>query len=145
LRAAARPAEMPVSGALKFPPGFSTLPDSKSVWVPVAHQGVNVYAIIEDGGKQYKVSEGDVLLIERRDLEEGQDEIVFDRVLMMGEGADARIGTPWVNGATVTAKVSRELKMPKVNIVKFKRRKGYLLRKGHRQKMLRVEISAISG
>lgn len=102
-----------------------------------------MYAIFEDGGKQYKVSTGDVLLIERRDLDEGQNEIVFDRVLMLGEGADARIGTPWVEGASVTAKVSGELKMPKLRMVKFRRRKGYCLRKGHRQRMLRVEIDAI--
>ena len=69
-----------------------------------------MYAIIEDGGKQYKVSEGDALLIERRDLDEGQTELTFDKVLMVGDGAESRIGTPWVNGATVTAKVMQALK-----------------------------------
>jgi large subunit ribosomal protein L21 len=103
-----------------------------------------VYAIFEDGGKQYKVSEGDALLIERRDLEEGQAEVVFDRVLMVGEGESARIGTPWVDGATVTARVVTETKLPKIDGVKFKRRKGYLKRWGHRQKALHVEISTIN-
>jgi large subunit ribosomal protein L21 len=103
-----------------------------------------VYAIIEDGGKQYKVSEGDALLIERRDLEDGQTELTFDKVLMVGEGDDAQIGTPWVDGASVTAKVTEELKTPKVVGVKFKRRKGYLKKFGHRQQMLRVAIEKIN-
>ncbi len=103
-----------------------------------------MYAIFEDGGKQYKVSEGDALLIERRDLAENQSEIVFDRVLMVGEGSAARIGTPWVDGATITAKVAGELKLPKVVGVKKRRRKGYVKHWGHRQKMLKVQISAIS-
>ena len=103
-----------------------------------------MYAIFEDGGKQYKVSEGDALLIERRDLAEDQTEIVFDQVLMLGEGAAARIGTPWIDGATITAKVAGELKMPKVVGVKKRRRKGYVKHWGHRQKMLKVQISAIS-
>jgi large subunit ribosomal protein L21 len=103
-----------------------------------------VYAIFEDGGKQYKVSTGDKLLVERRDLPEDQQEITFDRVLMVGEGADAQIGTPWVDGATVTAKVVEEMKMPKVEGIKFKRRKGHSKRWGHRQRMLRLEIGAIN-
>lgn len=103
-----------------------------------------MYAIIEDGGKQYKVSEGDSLLIERRDLDEGQQELTFDKVLMLGEGEDARIGTPWVDGATVTAKIHKELKAPKVIGIKFKRRKGYMKKFGHRQKLLRVAIEKIN-
>ena len=102
-----------------------------------------MYAIIEDGGKQYKVSEGDALLIERRDLADDQREIVFDKVLMLGQGDDAVIGTPWVDGATVTAKITAQIKMPKITVLKFKRRKGYMRKQGHRQKMLRVEIGAI--
>lgn len=102
-----------------------------------------MYAVFEDGGKQYKVSEGDALLIERRDLGQGQAKITFDKVLMVGEGQDARIGTPWVTGATVTAKVTEELKTPKVIGVKFKRRKGYMKRFGHRQQMLKVAIEKI--
>jgi large subunit ribosomal protein L21 len=102
-----------------------------------------VYAIFEDGGKQYKVSAGDKVLIELKELSEGQAEITFDKVLMLGEGADARIGTPWVEGATVTAKVLEQLKTPKVEGVKFRRRKGYNKHWGHRQNMLRIEIAAI--
>lgn len=103
-----------------------------------------MYAIFEDGGKQYKVSQGDKVLLERRDLEEGQSELTFDKVLMVGEGENARIGTPWVDGASVVGKVVEELKLPKVRIVKFRRRKGYLRQKGHRQKALKVEIASIN-
>jgi|GEM_PF-160243 len=108
------------------------------------HRGKKVYAIFEDGGKQYKVSEGDDLLIERRDLDDGQKEITFDKVLMVGEGADAKIGAPWVEGATVTATLTEQLKTPKVVGVKFKRRKGYMKRFGHRQQMFRVSIDKIN-
>jgi large subunit ribosomal protein L21 len=103
-----------------------------------------VYAIFEDGGKQYKVTSGDKLLIELKELPEGQTEVTFDKVLMVGEGADARIGTPWVEGATVTAKVVEQLKTAKVRGVKFRRRKGYVKHWGHRQNMLKVEIAAIN-
>jgi len=103
-----------------------------------------VYAVFEDGGKQYKVSAGDALLIERRDLDEGQVEITFDRVLMVGEGENAVIGTPWVKGASVTAKVTEQLKTPKVIGVKFRRRKGYMKRFGHRQQMFKVAIDKIN-
>lgn len=102
-----------------------------------------MYAIFEDGGKQYKVKEGDALLVERRDLAEGQTEITFSDVLMLGEGADAVIGMPHVAGASVTARVTDELKTPKVVTIKHRRRKGYKLKRGHRQTMLRVEIAAI--
>lgn len=103
-----------------------------------------MYAIFDDGGKQYKVSTGDMLLVELHDLPEGQSEITFDKVLMVGEGDEARIGSPWVDGATVSAKVVEQLKMPKIHGLKFKRRKGYMKRWGHRQKMLKVEIGAIN-
>lgn len=106
---------------------------------------MTVYAIFEDGGKQYKVSKGDMLLVERRDLDPKKTEIVFDKVLMVGEGEKAKVGVPWVKGATVSAKIAGELKMPKIDGIKFKRRKGYLKRYGHRQKMLKVEISSIKG
>lgn len=103
-----------------------------------------MYAIFEDGGKQYKVSEGDALLIERRDLADGQTEVTFDKVLMVGEGENARIGAPWINGVTVTAKVTEELRLPKVTILKFRRRKGYLKRQGHRQSAMKVTIEKIN-
>jgi large subunit ribosomal protein L21 len=103
-----------------------------------------VYAIIEDGGKQYKVSTGDKLLIELKDLPEGQSDVVFDKVLMTGEGAAARIGTPWLDGASVAATVIEETKLPKVTGIRFRRRKGYVKKWGHRQKALLVQINAIN-
>ena len=107
-------------------------------------QGATVYAIFEDGGKQYKVSEGDRLLLERKDLAEGQAEVTFDKILMVGEGESARIGTPWVEGASVSARILEELKLPKITGIKLKRRKGYVRKWGHRQRALKVEISSIS-
>jgi large subunit ribosomal protein L21 len=103
-----------------------------------------VYAIFEDGGKQYKVSTGDKLLIELKELPEDQTQVVFDKVLMTGEGAEARIGTPWLEGASVAATVIEETKLPKVTGVKFRRRKGYLKKWGHRQRALLVRIDAIN-
>ena len=103
-----------------------------------------MYAIFEDGGKQYKVTTGDRLLLERKELSEGQSEVVFDKILMVGEGESARIGTPWVEGATVSAKVLEELKLRKVTGIHFRRRKGSVTRWGHRQRALKVEISAIN-
>lgn len=103
-----------------------------------------MYAIFEDGGKQYKVSTGDMLLIEKRELPEDQTEITFDKVLMVGGDEEARIGTPWVEGATVNAALVEQIKMPKIHGVKFRRRKGYIKHWGHRQKMLKVQIGEIN-
>lgn len=103
-----------------------------------------MYAIIEDGGKQYRVEKGDTIYIEKRDLEENATSIEFDRVLMLGNGKESKIGVPWVDGAKVSASLGAALKGPKITIVKFKRRKGYRLKKGHRQNYLRVTIDEIS-
>ncbi|MFO0837783.1 MAG: 50S ribosomal protein L21 [Phycisphaerae bacterium] len=104
-----------------------------------------MYAIFEDGGKQYKVSQGDALLVELRDLAEGQTDLKFDRVLLVGEGQSARIGQPWVAGASVGATILEEIKAPKVVGIKFRRRKGYKKKFGHRQRMLKVRIDSING
>jgi large subunit ribosomal protein L21 len=103
-----------------------------------------MYAIIEDGGKQYLVRQGDTLFLERRDLAGSETTVRLDRVLMVGEGAEARIGTPYVEGAAVEAKILGEIKGPKLYITKFRRRKGYHLRKGHRQRHLKVTVESIS-
>lgn len=104
-----------------------------------------MYAIIEDSGKQFKVSQGDHLLVDVRDLAEGQSELTFDKVLMVGEGAGSKIGAPYVSGATVAAKIVAAIKTPRVTGIKFNRRKGYRNKWGHRQPMLRVEITSING
>lgn len=103
-----------------------------------------MYAIIEDGGRQYKVTTGDMLLVDVRELPEDATELTFDKVLMVGDGADSKVGTPFVAGATVTAKLVERLKMPKVTGVKFARRKGLYKRWGHRQQMLKVAIDKIN-
>lgn len=102
-----------------------------------------MYAVIEDSGKQFKVSNGDRLLIDRPQ-EEGVTSITFDRVLLVAGEGSARIGTPLVAGATVTAEVLGPKKGPKIDIVKHRRRKGYERKIGHRQQYLEVKITGIN-
>jgi len=104
-----------------------------------------VYAIIADGPHQYRVEEGQVFEVQRKDLDEGVKTIEFDRVLMVG-GADgvAKVGTPTVEGAKVTASIVADVKGPKLVITKFKRRKNSRTKKGHRQGFLQVKIDKIT-
>jgi large subunit ribosomal protein L21 len=105
-----------------------------------------VYAIIEDSGTQIKVSPGDEVAIDRRDLDEGQSTITFDRVLAIGDpekGEPADVGLPYIEGATVSAEVLGEFRDRKIDVIKFKRRKGYRRKQGHRQTLLRVKIGEI--
>lgn len=104
-----------------------------------------MYAIIEDGGKQYRVEKGDKIHIEMRELPESAKTIEFDRVLMIGDGAKSKVGDPVVNGAKVIASLEKQMRGPKLEIVKFRRRKGYKLHKGHRQDYLKVTIDSIAG
>lgn len=104
-----------------------------------------MYAIIEDGGKQYKVQEGQILDVELRSVPEGTDTIEFDKVLFVGEGSEAKIGTPIVAGAKVQAKVQGAIKAPKIDVFHFIRRKGHRKHTGHRQRYLRVKIEKILG
>ena len=105
-----------------------------------------MYAIIEDSGTQIRVAEGDVLEIDLRDVDAKRKKIKFDRVLMVGEsGSDATIGQPYVTGAAVTAEILEEVKADKINVIKFKRRKGYRRKVGHTQRYLRVRIDEITG
>lgn len=103
-----------------------------------------MYAVFEDGGRQYKVASGDVVLVDLRDLPEGQSQITFDKVLMVGDGEKSKIGVPYVERATVSGKVLESLKLPKVRGVKFARRKGLYKRWGHRQQVMKVSIDAIN-
>ena len=105
-----------------------------------------MYAIVEDSGSQIKVHAGDVIDIDRRDLADGAKTITFDRVLAIKNGdGPATLGTPYVDGASVTAEVVEERLGDKIDVIKFKRRKGYKRKKGHRQKMLRVRIGELGG
>lgn len=102
------------------------------------------YAIIESGGKQYRVKEGDHITVERLTTEAG-DEITIDRVLMLGGDGSTKIGTPVVDGASVTAHVDEHLRGEKLIIFKFKPKKRYRRRTGHRQELTRLTITGISG
>ena len=102
------------------------------------------YAVIKTGGRQYRVSEGDVLDVPRLEGEEGS-ESSFDQVLLLSSDGDTRIGAPLVDGATVTAEVVAQTRAPKVTAFKFLRRKGYSLTKGHKQPITRIKIKSIAG
>ncbi len=103
-----------------------------------------MYAVIETGGKQYKVSEGDVIYIEKLDVEAGAD-VAFDKVLLIGEGSDVKVGAPAVDGVSVTGKVIKNDKAKKVVVYKYKPKKGYHKKQGHRQPYTKVEITKING
>lgn len=102
-----------------------------------------MYAIIEEGGKQFKVTSGDTILIDRSVGEE-EKSLTFDRVLLVGGEGEPQIGAPIVAGATVTADVLGPAKGAKVRSVKYKRRKGYRKTIGHRQGYLNVRITGIN-
>ena len=102
-----------------------------------------MYAVIETGGKQYRVSPGDVIEIERLTGADDSPEVEFDRILLVANDDGVKVGTPEVEGARVTAKVVDAIRGPKVRVFKMKRRKGYRRHNGHRQELLRVQIEGI--
>ena len=101
-----------------------------------------MHAIIETGGKQYKVTEGDTLFIEKLEAEAGQA-ITFDKVLAILDGDKATFGAPVVEGASVAATVVKNGKGKKVRIFKYNPKKGYRKRQGHRQPYTKVQIGTI--
>ena len=102
-----------------------------------------MYAIIVTGGKQYKVSEGDVIYVEKLGVEDGTS-VTFDKVLAVGEGADLKIGAPYVEGATVSGTADKTGKQKKVIVYKMKPKKGYRRKQGHRQPYTKVTITAVN-
>ena len=102
-----------------------------------------MYAIIEEGGKQYRVTSGQLIQIDRQ-VPENERNVTFDRVLLVGGEGEPRIGLPLVAGATVTGEVVGPVKGPKIRTVKYKRRKGYHKTIGHRQKFLSVKVTGIN-
>lgn len=101
------------------------------------------YAIIESGGKQYRVSEGDVIRVEKLAAEPGAT-VAFDRVLMIGgEDGQVRIGQPLLDGASAVGKVLAQARGPKIRVFKYKNKVNYRRRKGHRQPYTKVQIEAI--
>lgn len=109
-----------------------------------------MYAVIEQGGKQFKVKQGDVLKIDLADVAPDAKTMEIDKVLLVGEGKDAKIGTPYVQGAKVTGKFTAEtaadsvVKGPKLFPTYFRRRKASKKRIGHRQKYMELTIESIT-
>ncbi len=101
-----------------------------------------MYAVIESGGKQHRVKEGDVIKLEKLEVATGGT-VNFDKVLMLGEGESVKIGAPYVKGSNVTAEVLVQGKNAKVQIIKFSRRKHYRKQQGHRQAFTQVKITGI--
>ena len=103
-----------------------------------------MYAIIKTGGKQYKVSEGDEIIIEKLEVEE-KSSVTFEEVLGIFDGDKVKVGTPVVKGAKVTATVVKNGKGPKIRIFKYKHKTNYRRRQGHRQPFTKVKIEKIEG
>ncbi len=102
-----------------------------------------MYAVIKTGGKQHRVSEGDVLKVEKLEGQKG-DTVVFEEVLLVSKEDQTRVGTPVVEGARVVGEIVQQGKGPKIIIFKKKRRKGFLKKTGHRQPLTEVRIKEIS-
>ena len=103
-----------------------------------------MFAIIETGGKQYKVIEQDIIFVEKLNVNEG-DEIVFDQVVALSSDDGFKVGTPVVAGAKVTAQVLKQGKNKKIYILKYKAKKNEKKKIGHRQPYTKVQITAIEG
>ena len=123
-------------------PALPDAPDSESVIKERQVQQL-MQAIIVTGGKQYNVSEGDTLFIEKLDVNAG-DAVVFDQVLAIVDGENTKFGTPVVEGAKVDATVVKNGKGKKIRIFKYTPKKGYRTRQGHRQPYTKVEIGKIT-
>ena len=103
-----------------------------------------MYAVIETGGKQYRVQEGDVLTIEKLNVEAG-DKVEFDKVLILAEEGNLKVGSPYVEGAVVSGEVVENGKGKKVIIYKYKAKKDYRKKQGHRQPYTMVKIESLGG
>jgi len=103
-----------------------------------------MYAVIRTGGKQYRVSQGEEVKVERLNGEVG-DTVTFEEVLVTSDGENTQIGQPVVENAKVVGRIVRQGKERKVLVIKYKRRKGYRRKKGHRQMFTQVKIEAING
>lgn len=101
------------------------------------------YAVIQTGGKQYKVQEGEIIFVEKLNLNEG-DTFTFDTVLATSKDDEFRLGAPTVEGATVSAKVLKNGKDKKIIVYKMKPKKGYRRKMGHRQPYTKVQIETIN-
>lgn len=102
-----------------------------------------MYAVVVTGGKQYRVEQGSKVRVEKLSGEAGST-VTLDQVLMVGDGADIKVGTPNVDGASVTAEIVGQGRGKKVEIIKFRRRKHHMKRQGHRQAYTELKITGIS-
>jgi large subunit ribosomal protein L21 len=102
-----------------------------------------MYAVIQTGGKQYRVAEGDTIKVEKLIADEGAS-VELDKVLMITDGEDVKVGTPYVDGGKVTATVKSQGRGKKVKIIKFRRRKHHMKRQGHRQWFTELQVTGIS-
>ena len=102
-----------------------------------------MYAVIETGGKQYKVTPGDVIDVEHLPVDDEEATVTFERVLMVRDDNAVQVGSPLVEGASVTASVLDRVRGKKLLVFKMKRRKGYRRRRGHRQNLHRIKIESI--
>ena len=102
-----------------------------------------MYAVFATGGKQYRATTGDILKIEKLDAEKGA-KVELDQVLMVGEGEDIKVGSPYLKGGKVMATIVEHGRGEKIKILKFKRRKHHMKRMGHRQDFTRIEITDIA-
>jgi large subunit ribosomal protein L21 len=103
-----------------------------------------MFAVFSSGGKQHRVTEGEVIKLERLTAEPGE-EVVFDKVLIVADGDQVTVGQPFVEGGKVTAEVLGHDRARKIRIIKFRRRKDYLRRQGHRQWFTELKITGING
>jgi large subunit ribosomal protein L21 len=101
-----------------------------------------MYAVIETGGKQYRVNKGDIIKVEKLTVDVGE-KVDFDRVLLVGEGTDVKVGSPLVDGASVSGTVVEQDRHKKIIVFKMKRRKGYRRKQGHRQDYTGILIDKI--
>ena len=107
-------------------------------------EDIRMYAIVEIGGKQFKVAEQDTLFVDHRKQTSEGETLVFENVLLVADGEDVKVGTPNVDGARVTASVLRHVKGDKILVFKKKRRKRYKVKRGHRQWYTQIKVNSLS-
>lgn len=127
---------------------YDEFPARRAPWVPISlnpfsTSGIMSYAVIKTGGKQYRVQQGDTIDVEKLDAEVDQ-EISFAEVLLLNDGSATTVGKPFIDGASVTAKVVDQFRGPKGVAFKFKRRKGHHKTKGYRRSLTKLEITGIA-
>lgn len=104
---------------------------------------IMAYAIVETGGKQYKIAEGDIFTIEKLKDHKAGDSVVFDKILVLDDGKTTTVGTPYIEGATITVDLIEEGKGKKIDIMKYKAKSRYKRRLGHRQPFAKISVKSL--